>query len=79
MQTRGWTGDAQSMIHELDPHVQGCGTESLFIVSQRGCGIWMLAALCGMFFISSFNWIDQVMEEVAEKVGITVSGECMDA
>jgi hypothetical protein len=34
----------------------------------------MLAALWGMLFVSSFNWIDQVMEEVAEKVGITVSG-----
>ncbi len=43
------------------------------IARYRGCGVWVLTALCGTLFqlaVSPFNWIDGVMEDVARRVGV---------
>jgi hypothetical protein len=48
------------------------------ILRYRGCGVWVLAAFWGTLFqlaVSPLNWIDQVMEEVGEKVGKMLSEE----
>jgi hypothetical protein len=42
------------------------------IVRYRGCGVWVLTWFWGTLFqltVSSFNWIDKVMEDVGRKVG----------
>jgi hypothetical protein len=42
------------------------------IVRYRGCGVWVLTSFWGTLFqlaVSSFNWIDKVMEDVGRKEG----------
>ncbi len=44
----------------------------IVIVRCKGCGIWVLTALCGTLFqlaISPFSWMDAAMEGVGERVG----------
>ncbi len=42
------------------------------ILRYQGCGVWILASFWGTLFqlaVSSFSWIDRVMENVVDKVG----------
>jgi hypothetical protein len=48
------------------------------IVRFKGCGVWVLTAFWGTLFqlaVSSFNWIDGVMEDVARLVGRMLDSE----
>jgi hypothetical protein len=48
------------------------------IVRYRGCGVWVLTAFWGMLFqlaVSPFNWIDGMMEDVAQRVGVMLERE----
>ncbi len=48
------------------------------IVRCRGCGVWVLTAFWGMLFqlaVSPFNWIDGMMEDVAQRVGVMLERE----
>jgi hypothetical protein len=45
----------------------------VIIVRYRGCGVWVLTAFWGTLFhlaISPFNWIDSVMEDKPQRVGV---------
>jgi hypothetical protein len=48
------------------------------IVRYRGCRVWVLTAFWGTLFqlaVSPFNWIDGVMEDVANRVGRMLDNE----
>jgi hypothetical protein len=48
------------------------------IVRYRGCGVWVLTALWGTLFqlaVSLFNWINGVIEDVAQRVGVMLDSE----
>jgi hypothetical protein len=52
----------------------------VIILRYRGGGVWILASFWGMLFqlvVSPFNWIDQVMEEVREKLGKMLNNEAL--
>jgi hypothetical protein len=48
------------------------------IMRYHGCGVWILAAFLGTLLqlaVSPLNWIDQVMQDVGEKVGRMLDAE----
>jgi hypothetical protein len=48
------------------------------IVRYRGCGVWALTAFWGTLFqlaVSPSNWIDGVMEDVGQRVGLMLDSE----
>ncbi len=50
----------------------------VIIVRYRGCGVWVLTAFWGTLFqlaVSSFKWIDGVMEDMARRVGVMLDSE----
>ncbi len=50
------------------------------IIRYRGCGVWVLTAFWGTLFqlaVSSFNWINGVMQDVGRKVGMMLESEAI--